>query len=340
MIAFADRVHGQPALRPAMTFGGERAPDPSSPGVGRRVKFAAMAISFDRSFDAPYERPVRASPRIRRMLAHNPSPFTFRGTSVAIVGEGNVAVIDPGPDDPEHLAALRAALAGETVTHILVTHTHRDHSPAARALKEWTGAPAYGFGPHGRGKTDYGISVEEGGDRDFVPDIAVRDGDIIAGAGFTLECVHTPGHTSNHMCYALCEEKALFTGDHVMGWSTSVVAPPDGDMADYMESLKKLIARDDAIYWPTHGGAVRDPQTLAAATLAHRLDREAQIVSALRDGVSAIPEIVSRIYVGLDPRLKPAAGLSVFAHLVKLTREGRAVARGNPGLGAAYSAAS
>jgi glyoxylase-like metal-dependent hydrolase (beta-lactamase superfamily II) len=298
-----------------------------------------MAISFDRNFDAPYERPVRVSPRIRRMLAHNPSPFTFKGTGVAFIGEGKIAVIDPGPDDPEHLAALRAALANETVTHILVTHTHRDHSPAARALKQWTGAPTYGFGPHGRGKGDYPIAVEEGGDRDFVPDIAVVDGDEIAGAGFTFECVHTPGHTSNHMCYALREEKALFSGDHVMGWSTSVVVPPDGDMGDYLRSLRKLIARDDAIYWPTHGGPVRDPQALVASYLAHRLEREAQILTALRGGVSAIPEIVDRIYVGLDPRLKQAAGLSVLAHLLQLIREGRAAALGTPGLEARYSAA-
>jgi glyoxylase-like metal-dependent hydrolase (beta-lactamase superfamily II) len=298
-----------------------------------------MTIAFDRNFDAPYERPVRVSARIRRMLAHNPSPFTFKGTSVAFVGEGKIAVIDPGPDDPEHLAALRAALANETVTHILVTHTHRDHSPAARALKQWTGAPTYGFGPHGRGKGEYSIAVEEGGDRDFVPDVAVSDGEVIAGEGFTFECVHTPGHTSNHICYALREEKALFSGDHVMGWSTSVVAPPDGDMGDYLQSLRKLMARDDAIYWPTHGGPVHDPQALVASYLAHRLEREAQILTALRERVTSIPEIVDRIYLGLDPRLKPAAGLSVFAHLLQLIGEGRAAALGTPGLDARYSAA-
>jgi glyoxylase-like metal-dependent hydrolase (beta-lactamase superfamily II) len=296
-----------------------------------------MTISFDRNFDAPYERPVRVSPRIRRMLAHNPSPFTFKGTGVALVGESKIAVIDPGPDDPEHLAALRAALANETVSHILVTHTHRDHSPAARALKQWTGAPTYGFGPHGSGNAEDSIAVEEGGDRDFVPDVAVADGEVIAGAGFTFECVHTPGHTSNHMCYALREEKALFTGDHVMGWSTSVVAPPDGDMGDYLQSLRKLIARDDAIYWPTHGGPVRDPQALVAAYLAHRLEREAQILAALREGVTSIPEIVDRLYLGLDPRLKQAAGLSVFAHLLRLIREDRAVSLGTPGLKARYN---
>jgi glyoxylase-like metal-dependent hydrolase (beta-lactamase superfamily II) len=295
-----------------------------------------MVIPFDRNFEAPYERLIAVAPRIRRLLTDNPGPFTFKGTSVAVLGEGRVAVIDPGPDDPVHLAHLRDALAGETVTHILITHTHRDHSPAARALKQWTGAPTYGFGPHGAGKAEQGIVVEEGGDMEFMPDIEVRDGDVIAGAGFTIECVHTPGHTSNHMCYALKEEKALFTGDHVMGWSTTVVAPPDGDMGDYLASLKKLLARDDRIYWPAHGGAVRDPQVFVAAYLAHRLEREAQILAALKDGVGRIPEMVNRIYIGLDRRLLPAAGLSVLAHLLELVKQGRVAASGGPPMAARY----
>jgi glyoxylase-like metal-dependent hydrolase (beta-lactamase superfamily II) len=295
-----------------------------------------MAIPFDRNFDAPYGQAVRVSPRIRRLLSHNPSPFTFKGTGVAIVGEGKLAVIDPGPDDSEHLANLRAALQGATVTHILVTHTHCDHSPAARALKEWTGAPTYGFGPHSRTRSEHGIAVEEGGDTDFVPDIAGRDGDVIAGDGFTFECVYTPGHTSNHMCYALKEEKALFSGDHVMAWSTTVVAPPDGDMGDYLASLRKLLARDDAIYWPTHGGPVREPRSFVQAYLDHRLEREGQILDALRAGVAGIPDMVNRIYVGLDPFLKPAAGLSVLAHLLQLVKEGRVFSSGPPGLKAQY----
>ncbi|HEY4265830.1 MAG TPA: MBL fold metallo-hydrolase [Micropepsaceae bacterium] len=295
-----------------------------------------MAIPFDTDFEAPYERLISASPRIRRMLTNNPGPFTFKGTGVAVVGEGRVAVIDPGPDDPVHLERLRAALKPETVTHILVTHTHRDHSPAARALKQWTGAPTYGFGPHGAGRADLGIAVEEGGDRDFVPDIAVRDGDIIEGAGFTLQCVHTPGHTSNHMCYALLEEKALFSGDHVMAWSTTVVAPPDGDMGDYLASLEKLLVRDDAIYWPTHGGPVRDPKNFVAAYLAHRRARETQILAALDNGMTGVPQIVDRIYAGLDPRLKPAAALSVLAHLLHLVKTGRAAASAGPPLTAHY----
>ena len=287
-----------------------------------------MAIAFDRSFDAPYETLVRVAPGIRRLLAKNPGPFTFKGTGVAVLGEKRIAVIDPGPDDPAHLAALREALKHETVTHIFITHTHRDHSPAARALKEWTGAKTYGFGPHPRGKNESGIAVEEGGDRDFVPDVTLRDGDIVEAAGLVIECVHTPGHLSNHLCFALRGEKALFSGDHVMGWSTTVVAPPDGDMGDYLESLRKLLARDDAVYWPTHGGPIRDPKPFVAAYLEHRLEREAQILAALRDRADTIPAMVERIYTGLDPRLVPAAGLTVLAHLIQMVRDGRAVAEG------------
>lgn len=291
-------------------------------------------IAFNRNFDAPYETVEPVSPLIRRMLAHNPSPFTFKGTGVYIVGQREVAVIDPGPDDADHLAALKHAVAGLNVKYILVTHTHRDHSPAARALKQWTGAPTYGFGPH-HGQPAEG-QVEEGGDFDFVPDIVARDGDVIAGEGFTFECVHTPGHTSNHVCYALKEEKALFTGDHVMGWSTSVVIPPDGDMADYLASLRKLLARDDTVYWPTHGGPIRDPKPLVEALIAHRLEREAQILDCLKRGVTGIPDMVRAMYADVDPRLHPAAAMSVLAHLVQLVREGRAVSNGTPSLSAQY----
>jgi glyoxylase-like metal-dependent hydrolase (beta-lactamase superfamily II) len=235
----------------------------------------------------------------------------------------DVAVIDPGPLVPEHLDALKAALAGKQVTHILITHTHADHSPAAKPLKEWTGAPTYGFGPHGSGRDEGGVKMEEGGDRDFVPDVAVRDGDVIQGHGFTFECVFTPGHTSNHMCYGLREEKALFTGDHVMGWSTTVVAPPDGDMAAYMASLRKLLARDDRILYPTHGGPIRDPKPFLQAYIDHRLQREAQILDCLRDGISIIPDMVVRMYADVDKRLHPAAARSVLAHLIHLEAEGR-----------------
>jgi glyoxylase-like metal-dependent hydrolase (beta-lactamase superfamily II) len=282
-----------------------------------------MAIPFDRKFDVPAGEDIPLTHLLHRVLAPNPGPFTFKGTGVYIVGKKDVAIIDPGPDLPEHIEALKRALAGKRLSHILVTHTHSDHSPAARALREWSGAKTYAFGPHGSGKAEEGVKVEEGGDMEFVPDVLVRDGETIAGDGYTFECVFTPGHTSNHMCFALREEKALFTGDHVMGWSTTVVTPPDGDMAAYMASLRKLRARDDAILWPTHGGPVREPRPFLDAYIAHRLEREMQILTSLAAGVDTIPDIVARLYVDVDKRLHPAAARSVFAHLIQLTQEGR-----------------
>jgi glyoxylase-like metal-dependent hydrolase (beta-lactamase superfamily II) len=291
-----------------------------------------MAIPFIRDFDAPYEVLLPAGPRIRRLLARNPGPFTFKGTGVLVLGEGRVVVIDPGPDDPSHLSALRKALAGETVTHILVTHTHRDHSPAARMLKEWTGAKTYGFGPHPKSAGEPETKIEEGGDSAFVPDFPLRDGDLIEANGMTIECVHTPGHISNHLCFGFREENALFCGDHVMGWSTTVVAPPDGDMGDYLSSLKKLLAREDRIYFPTHGGPIKDPNSFVRAYLEHRMERDEQILTALKNRVTAIPAMVDRIYTGLDARLKPAASLTVLAHLIRLVREGTVQTEGNPRL--------
>jgi glyoxylase-like metal-dependent hydrolase (beta-lactamase superfamily II) len=288
-----------------------------------------MAIPFIREFSAPYESETRVSPLIARVLTNNPGPFTFKGTGVYIVGDRDVAVIDPGPDDPAHVDALKRALAGRNVTHILVTHTHSDHSPAAKPLKEWSAAKTYAYGPHGSGKAEDGVKVEEGGDRDFMPDVRVKDGDVIAGNGFTFECVYTPGHTSNHMCFALKEENALFTGDHVMGWSTTVVTPPDGDMAQYMASVKKLIARNDAILYPTHGAPVTDPKPFLAAYLEHRLDRERQILACIGGGVSTIPEMVARMYADVDKRLHPAASRSVLAHLIQLEQEGHVVNEGS-----------
>jgi glyoxylase-like metal-dependent hydrolase (beta-lactamase superfamily II) len=301
-----------------------------------QIELESMTLSFERDFYQAYDELVAVAPRLRRLLARNPSPFTFKGTGVLVVGDRNVAVIDPGPDDPHHLETLKCALRNETVTHILVTHTHRDHSPASRALKQWTGAPIYGFAPHVSATAAEEFVVEEGSDTGFRPDIEIGDGDVIDGRDFQIECIHTPGHTSNHVCYALKGDRALFCGDHVMAWSTTVVAPPDGDMADYLDSLRKLLVRDDAIYWPTHGGPIRDPKPLVQAYLEHRYDREAEILGCLRDGVQSIPEMVGRIYVGLDPRLRGAAGLSVLAHILKLHNEGRVIARGAPALAARF----
>lgn len=270
-----------------------------------------MALQFDLSLEPRYGELVRLTPLVARLLAPNPGPYTFRGTGVYVIGASeSVAVIDPGPDLPEHIAALKRVLAGHKVSHILITHSHSDHSPAARPLQQWCGAPIYGFGAHVESS-----DVEESGDHLFVPDRRVGDGELIAGADFAIECVFTPGHTSNHMCYALIEEKALFTGDHVMGWSTSVIAPPDGNMGDYLRSLEKLIARDDRILYPTHGSPITQPAPLLRAYLTHRRMREAQIAACLARGENGITALVARLYAGLKPELVPAACLTVRAHL-------------------------
>jgi glyoxylase-like metal-dependent hydrolase (beta-lactamase superfamily II) len=282
-----------------------------------------MAIAFNRSFEAPHGVVQRLSGRVARLLAPNPGIFTFRGTGVYILGAGAAAVIDPGPAIPAHLEALRRALEGRRISHILVTHTHLDHSPAARFLKEWSGAKIHAFGPHPASDGEDGVAVEEGGDRDFAPDVLVKDGDILEGEGFSVECVFTPGHTSNHMCYALREEKALFSGDHVMGWSTSVVVPPDGDMRAYRRSLRKLLTRDDAIFYPTHGAPIAAPQALVRSYLEHRQAREDQILACIAKGDDTIPLMVAHIYDGVDRRLHPAASRSVLAHLIDMSAEGR-----------------
>lgn len=292
-------------------------------------------IPFLREFSFEYGRLERVAPGIRRIVAQNPSPFTFKGTGTYVVGSGEVAVIDPGPDLTEHVAALMAGLAGEQVTHILVTHTHRDHSPAAAALKAATGAPTYGFGPHAGGRRGEPGS-EEGGDWDFAPDVVVGDGDEIAGKGWRFEAVHTPGHTSNHLCFALPQQGILFSGDHVMGWSTSVVAPPDGDMAAYMASLDKLLGRGDQVYWPTHGPAITAPKPHVRAFVAHRREREAGILDCLATGPQPIDAIVGKLYLGLQPGLRRAAGRSVHAHLLDLVARGLVEADGPPAIDAVY----
>ena len=298
----------------------------------------ATEIPFRRDFAFAYARAERLSPLIRRVVARNASPFTFKGTGTYIIGRGKVAVIDPGPALDDHVAALLEAVSGESVTHILITHTHLDHSPAAAALKRATGAKTYGFGPHGsrRPAESIGGTTEEGGDRDFVPDVALRDGDVAEGPGWRLEAVETPGHTSNHLCFALPEERTLFTGDHVMGWSTSVIAPPDGDMAAYMRSLEKLLAREDALYWPTHGPSIADPKPYVGAFIAHRRERGAAILDALAAGDETIPAMVARIYVGLDVKLIAAAGRSVLAHLIELVETGKVICDGPPSLQQRY----
>jgi glyoxylase-like metal-dependent hydrolase (beta-lactamase superfamily II) len=277
-----------------------------------------MPIAFNRQFDPDYGHLVRVSPLIRRLVAPNSSPFTAWGTGTYVVGNGKVGVIDPGPDDVAHIEALLACLKDETVSHIVVTHTHRDHSPGARLLQERTGAPVLGCAPHG----EEGESVEAGADYAFVPDTQLFENDLVQGTGWTLATVPTPGHTSNHLCFALEEEQALFTGDHVMGWSTSVISPPDGDMAQYFASLRKLLDRADARYYPTHGAPIEAPQAYVRQLIEHRLEREAQVLACLREGRGTIAAMVAKLYADVDPRLHKAAARSVQAHLIKLVAEG------------------
>ena len=299
----------------------------------------AEDIPFNREDAAVAGRAEQLSPLVRRILCDNPGPFTFKGTVTYVVGKDRVAIIDPGPDDPRHIAAVLEAVKGETVEAILVTHTHRDHSPATAAIKAATGAPVYAEGPHraarplNLGETNV---LDASGDKDFVPDIAVKDGDVVSGTGWTIESVFTPGHTANHMAFALREEETLFSGDHVMAWSTSIVAPPDGAMGDYMASLDKLRGREETLFWPGHGGPVREPAKFMRALSHHRKLREAAIMKRLSVGDRQIPEIVAAIYEGIDPRLKSAAGLSVFAHLEDLVAKGLATSDGAPSLTGAF----
>jgi glyoxylase-like metal-dependent hydrolase (beta-lactamase superfamily II) len=263
---------------------------------------------------------------VRRLLAPNPSPFTFTGTQTHIVGAGEVAVIDPGPAVPEHVEALLAALGDERVTAILCTHTHRDHSPASRPLAAATGAPIVGCAP--LAFDDEGPRADAAFDPDYAPDRVLSDGEALAGEGWTLEAVATPGHTSNHLCFALAEERALFSGDHVMGWSTTIVSPPDGDMAAYMGSLAKLQARPDALYYPAHGPIIENPHKLLGGLVLHRRQREAQILAEVREGEGCISAMVPHIYRDVDSRLYPAAARSILAHLIDLEGRGLVVQEG------------
>ncbi|HEX8643823.1 MAG TPA: MBL fold metallo-hydrolase [Allosphingosinicella sp.] len=263
---------------------------------------------------------------VRRVLAPNPSAFTFTGTQTYIVGRREVAVIDPGPDEPAHIDALLYAVRDEQVAAILCTHTHRDHSPASRALAAATGAPIVGCAP--LALEDDGPRADASFDFDYAADRVLADGETVAGRGWTLEAVATPGHTSNHLCFALAGAGILFTGDHVMGWSTTIVSPPDGDMTDYMASLERLLARRDAVYLPAHGPAVDDPQAHVARLIEHRRMRERQILAELGAGETRVETMVPRLYAETDPRLYPAAARSVLAHLIDLERRGMVRGRG------------
>jgi glyoxylase-like metal-dependent hydrolase (beta-lactamase superfamily II) len=294
-------------------------------------------IPYVRDIQFDYGVVQDVSPLIRRVVANNPGPFTFKGTGTYIVGHGEVAVIDPGPDDPAHLAAILAAVEGEQVTHILITHHHSDHSPLAGPLKAATGAVIYGCAVAGHEEEDTGeVKMEAGHDHDFRPDVSLCGGGEVSGPGWTMEAIPTPGHTSNHLCYALAEENACFTGDHVMGWSTTVITPPDGDMTDYLASLQVIRARNFTTLWPTHGPPIREVTPFIDAYLEHRQERMDQILLALADGPARIKDLVPKLYRHVDERLWPAAARSMLAAIIHLERGGEVEAGGPPGPDTVY----
>jgi glyoxylase-like metal-dependent hydrolase (beta-lactamase superfamily II) len=268
------------------------------------------------------------------VVAENPGPFTYLGTGVYIIGDGEVAVIDPGPMIEEHFEALKNALKGERITHVLVTHSHMDHSPLAHPLAKWASCQVFGIGAGS--PTESEVRMEAGDDLRFKPDITVKDGDVFKGPNWTVEAITTPGHTSNHVCYALKEENALFSGDHVMGWSTTVISPPDGDMGDYFASLDKVKARGFSTIWPTHGPPVTNVPPFIDAYIAHRKAREQMILDRLKAGDTLIPEMVKVIYKDVDKRLHPAACHSVLAHVIHLVETGKVGADGPFNLATRY----
>jgi glyoxylase-like metal-dependent hydrolase (beta-lactamase superfamily II) len=296
-------------------------------------------IPFNKNFPLKPGVVEEVRPGVRRILCDNPSPFTFTGSLTYIVGQGKVAIIDPGPADEAHAKAVLDAVKGETVTHIVVTHTHVDHSPGTARLKAATGAPVYAEGPHRASRPRFESekhSPESGADRDFRPDIVVRHGDVIEGDGWRLEAVATPGHTANHMAFAWPERKFNFVGDHVMGWSTSIVAPPDGSMVDYMASLDRLAGRAEDLYFSGHGPEIPEGPRFVQFLIRHRRAREASILHRLAKGEADIPTMVRAIYIGIDPRLMNAAGYSVLAHLEDLVARGVVATSGDPVIGGTY----
>ncbi|MBX4865371.1 MBL fold metallo-hydrolase [Rhizobium bangladeshense] len=295
--------------------------------------------AFDLAFEPAYGRAVPVAPDVLRITAENPGPFTFFGTNSYLVGSSSLGVIDPGPEDEAHYQALMAAIGGREVTHIFISHTHRDHSPLARRLQAATGAVTVGQGPHRPARRLREGEVNpfaESSDMEFVPDIALGDGETITGDGWALTAVPTPGHTANHAAFALEGRDILFSGDHVMAWSTSIVAPPDGAMADYMASLDRLITREDALLLPGHGGPVREPKSFLPALKAHRRGREQAVLARVAAGDREISEMVKAIYRDTDPKLHGAAALSVLAHIEDLVERGAIVADGPPSLAACY----
>ncbi|WP_458757254.1 MBL fold metallo-hydrolase [Afipia sp. TerB] len=300
-------------------------------------------IPFNRDFPLQPGVVDEVAPGVRRVLCNNPSPFTFTGTVSYILGKGNVAIIDPGPADEAHSEALLNAVRNETVTHIFVTHTHRDHSPGTARIKAATGAPVYAEGPHRASRPAYASetrTTESGADWDFRPDITLKDGEVISGDGWALEAVTTPGHTANHMAFAVKDSNQMFIGDHVMGWSTSIVAPPDGSMVDYMASLDKLTRRNEDVYFSGHGAEIPDAIRFVHFLARHRKAREASILHRLAKGAADIPTIVRASYIGIDPRLMGAAGYSVLAHLEDLVARDVVATDGDPTINGVYRLAA
>ncbi|THF56613.1 MBL fold metallo-hydrolase [Ollibium composti] len=298
-----------------------------------------MSLKFDASFDPAYGSAVAVAPGVMRLTARNPSPFTFHGTNSYLVGQDTLAVIDPGPDDNAHLQALLRAIDGRPVSHIFVSHTHKDHSPLAARLQQETGATVLAEGPHRPARalrTGEGIRLDASGDLAFRPDATLADDALTSGDGWAIRTVLTPGHAANHAAFALEGSGILFSADHVMAWSTSIVAPPDGAMADYMRSLDKLLARDDRLMLPGHGGPVTKPRVFMRGLKAHRKMREQAILDRIEKGDRTIPEIVAAIYRETDPRLHGAAGLSVLAHLEDLVARGAVETDGEPALGGVF----
>jgi glyoxylase-like metal-dependent hydrolase (beta-lactamase superfamily II) len=298
----------------------------------------ATVIPFVRDIQFDYGVVDQVSPLIRRVIARNPGPFTFTGTGVYIIGQDDVCVIDPGPDQPEHFEALKRALDGATVSHVLVTHSHMDHSPLAHPLARWAGCSVLASGTIGQA-TQSEVRLEAGDDMRFRPDVALSDGTLIEGDGWTIEAIATPGHTSGHMCYALHEENALFSGDHVMGWSTTVISPPDGDMTDYLDSLDKIAARQFDTIWPTHGPPITRTADFIAAYKQHRLEREDQILTQLKAGHTQIRDMVPVMYAQVDQRLWPAAAHSVMAHMMRLVKLGIVTCHAQPALNSDFTLA-
>jgi glyoxylase-like metal-dependent hydrolase (beta-lactamase superfamily II) len=296
-------------------------------------------IRYNKVFELVPGQATDVAPGVRAIVANNPGPFTFKGTVSYIVGRGKVAIVDPGPDDDIHIAALLDAVRGETVHGIFVTHTHRDHSPAVPKIKAATGATVYAEGPHRPARPLHigeAERLDASADLDFRPDIALADGDVVTGDGWTIEAITTPGHTANHMAYAFKEADLIFSGDHVMAWSTSIVAPPDGAMSDYMASLEKLARRSEPTYLPGHGGPVREAPRFVRSYIRHRQGREESILRRLGKGAADIPTLVRAIYIGLDPRLTGAAALSVLAHLEDLVARGLVATEGTPSISGTY----